>query len=59
MTHYLDRRRTHSNLDSRSADEVFEIFNGLVEQGKTILMVTHDPTLAQRTHEHFCSQTAS
>jgi putative ABC transport system ATP-binding protein len=38
------------NLDSRSADEVFEIFNGLVEQGKTILMVTHDPTLAQRTH---------
>jgi putative ABC transport system ATP-binding protein len=38
------------NLDSRSADEVFEIFHGLVEQGKTILMVTHDPSLAQRTH---------
>lgn len=38
------------NLDSRSADEVFEIFDGLIEQGKTILMVTHDNTLARRTH---------
>jgi putative ABC transport system ATP-binding protein len=38
------------NLDSRSADEVFEIFTNLVEEGKTILMVTHDPSLAQRTH---------
>ncbi|MGW8251414.1 MAG: ATP-binding cassette domain-containing protein, partial [Anaerolineales bacterium] len=38
------------NLDSRSADEVFEIFDGLIEQGKTILMVTHDSGLARRTH---------
>jgi putative ABC transport system ATP-binding protein len=38
------------NLDSRSADEVFDIFTNLVEEGKTILMVTHDPSLAQRTH---------
>lgn len=38
------------NLDSRSADEVFDIFTNLVEEGKTILMVTHDPGLAQRTH---------
>ncbi len=37
------------NLDSRSADEVFDLFAGLIEQGKTILMVTHDPGLAQRT----------
>lgn len=37
------------NLDSRSADEVFNIFTNLVEDGKTILMVTHDPGLAQRT----------
>ncbi len=37
------------NLDSRSADIVFDVFSGLVEQGKTILMVTHDASLAQRT----------
>ncbi len=38
------------NLDSRSADEVFAIFDSLVEQGKTVLMVTHDSNLARRTH---------
>ncbi len=37
------------NLDSRSADQVFDIFAGLVERGMTILMVTHDPGLARRT----------
>lgn len=37
------------NLDSRSADVIFQIFTSLVEQGKTILMVTHDASLAQRT----------
>jgi len=30
------------NLDSRSAETVFHIFEDLVERGKTILMVTHD-----------------
>jgi energy-coupling factor transporter ATP-binding protein EcfA2 len=38
------------NLDSRSADAVFDIFNDLAEQGKTIIMVTHDRSLAERTH---------
>ena len=38
------------NLDSRSADAVFEIFNDLADQGKTIIMVTHDQSLAERTH---------
>ena len=38
------------NLDSRSADAVFEIFNDLADQGKTIIMVTHDRSLAERTH---------
>ncbi len=36
------------NLDSRTADAVFELFTRLVNGGKTILMVTHDATLAQR-----------
>ena len=37
------------NLDSRTADEVFAIFSNLIDQGKSILMVTHDISLAQRT----------
>ena len=37
------------NLDSRTAESVFDIFNQLVSQGKTIIMVTHDPVLARRT----------
>jgi ABC-type lipoprotein export system ATPase subunit len=36
------------NLDSRTADSVFELFEALVKQGKTILMVTHDRDLAKR-----------
>lgn len=37
------------NLDSRTAESVFSIFNQLTEAGKTIIMVTHDPSLAERT----------
>jgi putative ABC transport system ATP-binding protein len=36
------------NLDSRTAGDVFELFTDLVEQGKTMLMVTHDKELARR-----------
>jgi putative ABC transport system ATP-binding protein len=36
------------NLDSRTADSVFELFSQLVNSGKTILMVTHDDDLAHR-----------
>ncbi len=37
------------NLDSRSSDEIIELFNRLVEQGKTIILVTHDPSITKRT----------
>lgn len=37
------------NLDSRTADQVFNLFAELSGQGKTILMITHDPHLANRT----------
>jgi putative ABC transport system ATP-binding protein len=36
------------NLDARTAGEVFDLFGQLVEQGKTMIMVTHDKELAQR-----------
>jgi len=36
------------NLDSKTAEAVFELFERLVAEGKTILMVTHDQDLAKR-----------
>jgi putative ABC transport system ATP-binding protein len=36
------------NLDSRTAEAVLELFEGLVAQGKTIVMVTHDRDLSKR-----------
>lgn len=36
------------NLDSRTAETIFRLFQSLVDQGKTIMMVTHDEDLAQR-----------
>jgi putative ABC transport system ATP-binding protein len=36
------------NLDSQTAESVFSLFQELVAQGKTMLMVTHDVELAQR-----------
>jgi putative ABC transport system ATP-binding protein len=37
------------NLDSNTANVVFHLFEELVKRGKTIIMVTHDPSLANRT----------
>lgn len=36
------------NLDSKSAEMVFQLFEDLADSGKTILMVTHDNDLAAR-----------
>jgi len=36
------------NLDSKTAESIFRLFESLVDQGKTILMVTHDRDLAER-----------
>ena len=38
------------NLDSKTADQCFRLFNNLVAKGKTIIIVTHDSGLAKRTH---------
>jgi len=37
------------NLDSKNAENVFQIFQQLSSTGLTIVMVTHDVSLAQRT----------
>ncbi|MEW6403223.1 MAG: ATP-binding cassette domain-containing protein [Chloroflexota bacterium] len=38
------------NLDSKTAETIFGLFNDLVSQGKTVIIVTHDSSLAKRTH---------
>jgi len=40
------------NLDTRSADTIIQLFEGFVQQGKTVVMVTHDPSLTSRTHRN-------
>jgi ABC-type lipoprotein export system ATPase subunit len=37
------------NLDSRSSEEIIELFNQLVSKGKTIILVTHDPSITKQT----------
>ncbi len=39
------------NLDSRSADIIIRLFKDLAAQGKTILLVTHDPSFTKRTQQ--------
>jgi putative ABC transport system ATP-binding protein len=34
------------NLDSRTSQQMFELFTQLVAAGKTMVMVTHDPAIA-------------
>lgn len=36
------------NLDAESAQDILDVFEQLVGQGKTVLLVTHDPAVARR-----------
>jgi putative ABC transport system ATP-binding protein len=38
------------NLDSKTGHAILEMFDELVATGKTVLIVTHDPTVAHRCH---------
>lgn len=37
------------NLDTKSADVIINLFDALAKSGKTVVMVTHDPSLTSRT----------
>jgi ABC-type lipoprotein export system ATPase subunit len=39
------------NLDSRSAAAIIQLFQRLADLGKTILIVTHDPSITRRTEQ--------
>jgi predicted ABC-type transport system involved in lysophospholipase L1 biosynthesis ATPase subunit len=38
------------NLDSVTAESIFALFDSLNRDGMTLLLVTHDPILAARSH---------
>ena len=38
------------NLDSRTGDEIMEIFEDLQEQGNTIILVTHEEYIAEHSN---------
>ena len=44
------------SLDSVTADHVFQVFERLLDKGKTIIMVTHDNSLAPRFTRHLVIQ---
>jgi ABC-type lipoprotein export system ATPase subunit len=37
------------NLDTKSANTIIDLFEQLAQSGKTVVMVTHDPSLTSRT----------
>jgi CRP-like cAMP-binding protein len=37
------------NLDTKSANTIIDLFESLTRNGKTVVMVTHDPSLTSRT----------
>jgi len=38
------------NLDSRSGGEIIDIFHGLNEQGRSVVTITHDMSIAENCH---------
>ena len=38
------------NLDSKTGDEIMALFDHLHEQGNTIVVVTHEPDIAEFAH---------
>jgi ABC-type lipoprotein export system ATPase subunit len=41
------------NLDSHTGEQVLDLLAELIEQGKTVVLVTHDPIVTGRTHRVF------
>ena len=40
------------NLDSRTGNDIMDLFGGLHEAGQTIILVTHEPDIAARASRH-------
>jgi putative ABC transport system ATP-binding protein len=42
------------NLDSRSTEDVLRIFAGLNEEGRTVVLITHEPDVAEQAKRVIC-----
>ena len=40
------------NLDSRTGSDIMDLFGGLHDAGQTIILVTHEPDIAERARRH-------
>ncbi len=40
------------NLDSRTGEDIMNLFGALHDAGQTIILVTHEPHIAERAHRH-------
>ncbi len=40
------------NLDSQSGNDILNVFEQLHQQGQTVIIITHDPLIAQRAERH-------
>jgi len=38
------------NLDSKTGQEILNLFDDLADRGRTLIVVTHDPDVGERTH---------
>ncbi len=47
------------NLDSQSEQEILSVFAGLNDQGMTVLVVTHDATVAEHSKRHIIMRDGS
>ena len=47
--YYILADEATGNLDSKTTDEIFNLFEKLNEDGKTIVMITHEDEVAART----------
>ena len=46
---YTNITEPTGNLDTKSSYEIMDIFKYLNDQGKTVVMVTHEPDIAEQT----------
>lgn len=46
-------------LDTKSSEQILALFSELHREGKTIIMITHDPDVAKKLTEPFLSETES
>ena len=40
------------NLDSRTGEDIMDLFGALHDVGQTIILVTHESHIAERAHRH-------